>query len=175
MSNVLLPNNPDLLEVLERDLIHKIKDSVSKAGLGGNVYGVFSLDDLETKSAEDFCGGVAFGVGYQGTKPVTENAGQINTAKTGALQTCEVLFLVLVAAPMDEMCSKRLTGMKLLTILRQGIMGSSVSAVPGEPAGRNEVQRSWAFVGERPEVSESTSTMLYYTQQWRIVLPMKGN
>lgn len=175
MSNIFLPDNPDMLEVLERDLIQKIKEAVSKAGMNGNVFGVFSLDDLEHKKAEELCEGIAFGVGYQGIKPVTEHSSQLNPAKGPAVQMCDVMFLVLVAAPTDEMCSKRLTGMKLLSILRQGILGSSVKTVPGQPLGRNEVQRSWSFVQERPEVGESSDTILYYTQQWRIVLPMKGN
>lgn len=175
MSNKFLPDNPDMLEVLEKDLIKKIKVAVQAANISGSIHGVFSLDDLEKKTSDDLCGGIAFGVGYQGAAPITEHTDQLNPGKSNAVQQTDIRFMVLIAAPVDDLCSQRLTGMKLLTILRQGILGTSIESVPGQPAGRNEVQRTWTFVQEKPEVSESTETMLYYTQQWRLSLPMKGN
>jgi hypothetical protein len=175
MSNTFLLDNPDMLEVLEKDLIKKIKSALTAAGVSGCVHGVFSLDDLEKKTADELCAKIAFGVGYLGASPITEHTAQTNPAKGNAIQVSDVRFMVLVAAPVDDLCSQRLTGMKLLTILRQGILGTSIEEVPGQPAGRNQVQRSWVFVQEKPEVSESTETMLYYTQQWRLSLPMKGN
>lgn len=173
--NKFLPDNPDMLEVLEKDLIKKIKTTLTALQIRGTIHGVFSLDDLEKKTAEDLCGGIAFGVGYLGAATITEHAAQLNPGKSNAVQQADLRFVVLIAAPVDDLCSQRLTGMKLLTILRLGILGTSVESIPGQPAGRNEVQRSWVFVQEKPEVSESTETMLYYTQQWRLSLPMKGN
>lgn len=171
----LLNKRRDMLAVLEQDLITKIQDSVAAAGMNGVVHGVFSLDDLETKTAQSLCGGIAFGVGYMGIKPVTEHASQLNASKGNAAQSCDVFFTILVAAPVDEMCTQRLTGMQILTVLRQGILGTQIVEVQGEDPGRNAVPRTWIFVSEKPEVGESSVNMLYYTQVWRLVLPMTGN
>lgn len=168
-----LHDNPAFLEVLEQDLIDKLKNAVNNAGLCGHVYGVFSLDDLESKNAEDLNGGIAFGVAYQGMKPITEHRDQLNPGKGPAVQMADAFFMVLVAAPVAEFCNQRLTAHRLLTVLRQGILGKPVTA--GGSLGRNEVSRTWVFVQEKPETGESDEKMLYYTQVWRLVLPMKGN
>jgi hypothetical protein len=170
----ILNKREDFLEVLEADLIQKVKDSVKNKNIEGNVYGVFSLDDLENKNADDLGGGIAFGVGYQGLKPITEHAAQLNPGKSNAVQQCDVFFAILIAAPVNEFCNQRLTAHRLLTILRQGILGKSVVEGVG-PASRNSIQRAWVFVQEKPEVGESDEKMLYYTQVWRLVLPMTGN
>lgn len=171
----LLQDRRDFLTVLEKDLINKVKEAVAAAGMSGSVHGCFSLDDLENKNANDLCGGIAFGVGYLGITPVTEHASQLNPGKSNAVQNSDVMFTILVAAPVDELCSQRCTGMTLLTVLRQGILGRDVVIDLGEEPSRNAPTRTWFFVKEKPEVSESTENMLYYTQVWRLVLPMKGN
>jgi hypothetical protein len=168
-----LQDRQDQLIVLEKDLIKKIQDAVAAAGLTGCVHGVFSLDDLENKTEDSLQGGIAFGVAYQGIKPVTDRAPQLNPPQGNAVQMADYMFVVLIAAPVDEFCSQRLTASTLLTILRQGILGRAV--VEDGLTGRNSTQRCWNFVQEKPELSESTETMLYYTQVWRLVLPMKGN
>lgn len=162
----------EVLELLELDLIEKIRDAVTAAGLGSAIHGVFSLDDLEKKTEGSLNGRVAFGVAYQGITPVTEHK-ELNVAKGNAAAMADFIFAVLVAAPVDTLCSQRITATRLLTILRNGILGKSVNA--GEPQGRNSVARAWNFVQEKPEIGESSETMLYYTQVWRLVLPMKGN
>lgn len=171
----LLNQRKDMLSVLEKDLMLKIQDAVNVSGMNGHVYGVFSLDDLENKKAKDMCGGIAFGVGYLGTKPIVDHTPQLNPGKSNAVQSCDVIFTVLVAAPVDDMCSQRLTGMTLLSVLRMGILGKPVVEQEGVEPGRNQAVRTWVFVSEKPEVSESTQNMLYYTQVWRLVLPMTGN
>jgi len=171
----VLNKRRDMLAVLEQDLIQKISAAVGAAGMQGHVHGVFSLDDLENKTDASLCGGIAFGVGYLGTKPSSEGAPQLNVNKGNAVQSCDVMFTVLVAAPIDDLCTQRVTGMQLLTVLRQGILGSPVVEEPGTEPGRNQATRTWVFVNEKPEVGESTATMLYYTQVWRLVLPMTGN
>jgi hypothetical protein len=168
-----LQDRQDLLTVLENDLINKVKEAVCNVQIEGTVHGVFSLDDLEAKTADSLCGGIAFGIGYQGCSPITPDKPQLNPPQGNAVQMGNFMFMVLVAAPVDAFCSQRLTATTLLTILRQGILGKPV--VADKVLGRNEPQRTWTFVQEKPELSESTETMLYYTQVWRLVLPMKGN
>lgn len=171
----LLNKRRDMLAVLEEDLIVKIQETVAAAGMGGVVYGCFSLDDLENKKEADLCGGIAFGVGYLGIKPTTDHVSQLNVNKGNAVQSCDVMFTVLVAAPVNELCTQRLTALEILSVLRLGIMGTQVVENQGAVPGRNDPNRTWVFVSEKPEVSESTVNMLYYTQVWRLVLPMTGN
>lgn len=160
-----LKDDPDQLARLEKDLIDKACAALNEAEVNSMVYGVFSIDDLETKAEKDLDGRLAVGVGYQGcapkgshNNPTQGNVGGIN----------EVLFMIMFAAPSDEVCSQRYSATKIMTILRRSIAGS---AVPSD----ERTQRCWNFVREKPEIAESTPTMLYYTQLWRIETPLIGN
>lgn len=165
VNTTSLITDPDVLDRLEKDLIQKAVDALTAAEVASVVYGVFSLDELERKQAEELEGRMAVGVGYQGCKAMTlkDNAAQGNTA-VGT----EFFFLVMFAVPVDEVLSQRRTASQILSILRRGIVGSPI-------VDSARTQRTWTFVQEKPEVEDSTETMLYYTQVWRIVLPTKGN
>lgn len=163
----VLADSDDLLEILENDLKAKITAVLTSSSISASVHGVFSLDDLEKKTESEMCGGIGIGVGYQGCVPTTNHPAQNNPAPgANVVKTGDFLFVVLLAAPVDQLCTQRITALKLLTLLRSGIIGKQLTL------GRE--QRTWAFVQEKPEVDESTETVLYYTQVWRLVLPIKS-
>lgn len=163
----LLHDNPELLEILEADLRNKIVYLMNKNSLSSVVDGVFSLDDLENKTHDSIAMGMlAFGVAYQGCQPVNEaEAKRSNVDHGSGAQMGFFHFSVIIAARVDAMCSQRTTASRILTILRRGILQSEI------PLG-NRGTRTWGFVQERPEIADSTKEMLYYSQVWRICLPM---
>lgn len=165
---LLLNRNPDMVERMEDDLREKAALAYANVpDLEINVYGVFSLDHLETMLESDLCNGVGVGVGYAGSVPVTKEGPNLNTDRGSAAATLEFSFVIVLAVPTEESCGTRHNATKLLSLLRAGILG--------RPVGRDTTNRTWVFVGEKPEISASTKSMLYYSQVWQIALPTLGN
>ena len=164
MSKVLLQDNPQIVQILEKDLIEKALKALNANSISAKLHGVFSLDDLEAKTENDLDGFMAVGVGYQGCRPVgTQDVPAGGNRSTHA----EFLFMILFAAPTDAVTTQRHDATTMLSVLRRGIMGSPVAG--------SISQRPWQFVEEKPVIDESTRTMLYYTQVWRVKLPVNGN
>lgn len=157
----------DMISVMQDDLKDKVLAAAT--GSGAPVHGVFSIDDLETKTAADLCGtqgGHAFGVMYMGA---TGADGQLNTdRRSNAAQTQDYFFGIVLASPSSAVdnCSGD-TSTELLTRLRQAILGTPVTDTAET--------RTWQFVKEGPEISASTRDVLYYLQVWRLVLIGQGN
>lgn len=165
-----LQDDPDLIERLEKDLIAKATTAFTTAGVTGGVHGVFSLDQLETLNEADFCRKIAVGIGYMGCEVATRDSeartGQ-NPGSSNAARLLDFIFAVVLAVPTGEQCTERYDATKVLTILRKSIMGTPVT---GDVA-----NRKWMFAREFPNVSESSTQMLYYSQMWRLAIVNVGN
>lgn len=162
MPAYLLHQDPDMIEVLEKDLTEKITASLATAQMDMGVHGVFSLDDLEAMTVADLCSKMALGVAYAGAEDVTPAAPTTNSNAAGK---DTFSFLVVLAVPVTRPGSdNRLDGSKTLSILRQTLRGKPV-------ANAGPVPPRWYFVKELPQPSESDKTVLYYSQVWRLTLP----
>lgn len=168
-TGTMLHANPEQIEVMELDLAEKAKAALEAAGFTQNeiaVYGVFSLDDLETKSASEMCMGVTVGVGYLEATTLSATPANTNPSQSAGQQTLALRFMILVMVPPAQDCAGRYNGTKLLALLRQYILGSAVSG--------DERSKTWAFVRERPETEQSSQQMLIFSQVWQLVLPQIG-
>lgn len=162
MNPLPLTKDPALLDRLEQDLIDKSCLALDGASINAQVLGVFSIDDLESRTEKSLGGLLAVGVGYLGCRAVTT---QENTAQSQGRGMNEYRFMCLFAAPVDDQLSQRVYATTLLSVLRRGVLGSHIK----DEATRT--QRTWQFVEEQPVINESTRSMLYYTQVWRVLLP----
>lgn len=164
-----LNQDPDMVERMEKDLTSKVKEAFESAGVSSMVFGVFSLDDLETKSKDELCNKLAVGVGYVLSEPTAVSTNQkdpLNVGSVNAAKTVDFVFSIILAVPTGPECAERYSATKLLTVLRQSILGSTVSG--------DSTNRTWAFVKEAPNVAESTEEMLYYSQIWRVAVVIVG-
>lgn len=166
MNRPALKDDVDLLERMEKDLINKVADALNEYGVDSVVHGVFSIDDLENKTQKDLNGLLAVGVGYQGAS--RPGRGANNPTQGNAAAMGEYFFMIMFAAPSDAVCSQRYTATKVMTILRKAILGKPVDS-------DERTQRCWDFVQEKPETDVSEESMLYYTQLWRLAMPIIGN
>lgn len=155
------------IELLEDHLKGLCLQALNDNEISAVVDGVFSLDQLESLMESDLNGSIGVGIGYQGCQPVGESRGNPVPDPHVSLMN-QMLFMVLLAVPVDAVVSQRLSATRLLTVLRKGILGKQVDI------GKNGrgTQRPWEFVQEKPEIDESTKTMLYYTQVWRLSMPL---
>lgn len=168
----------DLIDQLERDLIQKAVQALKAADIGAKVYGVFSLDDLENQKEEDMDDLIAVGVGYQGAT----NTSIRNGTDKDKVDVAVFQFMILLACPSGPSSDVRAPATTVLGALRRGIRNSSVGSVeaPKTPdwqtvgirPAKGSTQRPWQWIQEVPQVEESTNTMLYYTQIWRLTLPV---
>lgn len=167
-----LVKDPDCLVRLEQHLMELSVDAFSRAGVDSNIFGVFSLDELERKAATELSRKVAVGVQYFRSAPLEIDfnpKGSASATGGGGARMVGHEFLVILAVPVDPVTntdSERYNVAKLLTILRRGIHGV--------PAAGDRTARPWGFLREAPNVSESTETMLYYSQVWLVALPLVG-
>lgn len=157
-----LIEDPALLERLEEDLLDKAEVALNASDIRSRVLGIFSIDDLEAKTEDELQGLLAVGVGYLGSRATTV---QGNTAQSQGRAMIEYRYMIVFAAPVDDQQSQRPYASTLLTVLRRGVLGSRIT----DP--KSPTQRTWEFVEEQPVISESSRTMLYYTQVWRLLLP----
>lgn len=160
-----LRTDPCLLDRLEEDLLDKIENIVNASDIASRLYGVFSVDDLEAKEAKELGTQMAIGVGYMGSRNQTNNNAP---DKGNVADLAEYRYMVLIACPVDPLCSERPDATRLLSLLRNNINNTDITD-------STRTQRRWKWVEEAPQISESDNTMLYYTQVWRIVLPVLGN
>lgn len=166
----ILNRDVTMIERMEGDLATKCGAALTQVSITAGVHGVFSLDDLEKKTEADLCGSIAIGVGYMGAEPThldSNPKAPLNVGKGEAVKSLDFMFTVILAVPTGADCMERYDATKILTVLRQKIMGSDVDG--------DQVQRTWAFVKEQPNIAASTDTMLYYSQVWRVALPSVGN
>lgn len=161
----MLNDDNDMIERMEGDLVAKAQLAYLAAALDANIHGVFSLDDLETINQADLCKKIGVGVGYAGAEPVTVHAPQGSQPGGKGVQMTDFLFHLILAVPHGEDCLERYSATRLLTILRRSING--------KPCDGDTASRTWAFVKEFPNITESTESMLYYSQVWRIMLPAR--
>lgn len=158
----LLHMNPDMIEVLETDLRTKVIATAAEASIDIGVAGVFSLDDLEELTVADLCKKLACGVAYLGAEDLTPHS---TTTNSNAARMSNFNFIVVVAVPVSKAGSEnRLDGSKMLTVMRQRLQNAKVVD--------SLTDVRWFFVKETPQPSESNNTILYYSQVWRIVLPI---
>lgn len=169
MATTLLNKDPAMIERMESDLTEKVRAALANVpDIELNVNGVFSLDHLETLLESDLCNGIGVGVAYLSTEPHAATAqGQGNVDRGNAAKSLDFSYIIVLAVPTEAACGQRHNATQLLTLLRLNILGSAV--------GGDRVQRTWDFVRERPEISDSTKTLLYYSQVWRVNIPSIGN
>ena len=161
-----LNQSNDMIERMEHDLVTKAQTAYANSGLTAKIHGVFSLDDLEDKEESDLCNGLAVGVGYAGAEAVHPKA-PMGTAPGGAApKMVDFIFHIILAVPHGTGCTERFDATRLLTALRFSILGTSCSA--------DSTNRTWAFEKEFPNITDSTDTMLYYSQVWRLAMPVVG-
>lgn len=163
-TNNMLNRDDQMIQRMELDLVEKAQTAYALAGLSANIHGIFSLDDLGVKEESDLCGLLAVGVGYAGAEP-SHPGGQLTTAPGGnAAKMVDFVFHLILAVPHGNGCVERYDATKLLTVLRRSILGSTCSG--------DTTNRTWAFVKELPNIADSTETMLYYSQVWRLAMPV---
>lgn len=159
----------DMIEVLELDLSTKAAAAFAAADIESNVFGVFSLDDLENKLENELQGRIAVGVSYKNCAPPEIDKNPKAGAAPGQGIAAKMLsyeFLVVLAVPTGAECTERYNATKLLTVLRRRIHGAPIAADAGS--------RPWNFLLEKPNPEASTATMLYYSQVWQVALPLVG-
>lgn len=169
MPSLLVHDNDSLMR-MEENLMELATNAFQTAGVHSGVFGVFSLDELESQIGKMLDSKVAIGVQYSHTRPleIDFNSKASATASGGnAARMVAHEFLVILAVPADQTENTRQARYnvaKLLTILRRAIHGAEVAG--------DRSARRWNFQWEKPNVSESTDTTLFYSQLWQVALPL---
>lgn len=155
---------------MEADLVAKVTTALSSQSRLNkvSVHGVFSLDDLERKQAEDLCNEIGVGVGYLSAISTSEKSRgtNLNVDQGNAAAMVEFRFVIVLAVPTDETCGTRYNATQLLSCMRRSILGSKIE--------NDLTNRTWRFISENPDISASTKQMLYYAQVWQVALPNSG-
>lgn len=162
MSMLNLDN--DMLERMETSLSSHAGAAITQSGVQASVFGVFSLDELEEKTIDDLCGKVALGVAYAGAEPPDSKPSMTSGPGGDTVKIVDYVFHVILAVPIGKNCLERYSATKLLTILRRGINGKFCD---GDAA-----NRTWQFVKEFPNVEASTADAIFYSQVWKIRIPL---
>lgn len=166
----LIHQQDDMIEQLELDLADKAAAAFTAANVDSSVFGVFSLDDLETKTENELQRRIAVGVAYSSAAPPEIDSNPKGSAAPGQGMAARMVayeFLVVLAVPTGPDCMERYNGTKLLSVLRRKIHGASIAV--------DAASRRWNFQREKPNPEASTETMLYYTQVWQVALPLVGS
>lgn len=160
----------EMLERMELDLAERVRDILQQEQVSAPVMGVFSIEDMEAMRESDVCASnsIAVGVGYNGAFARPRAQGNVDNA-TARPEIVDFVYGVILAVPASGDCALRPSAGRVLTALRLGIMGTGVAE--GHPGGR--IARTWEFVQESPSVRESSADLLYYSQVWRLSLPLK--
>jgi hypothetical protein len=164
----LVHSEDDMLTTYENDLVDKAKAIFEKSKLAATVLGIFSLDDLSGKLESELGNQIGVGCGYIKCEPA--NSADVPTATVDRSQKVQMLafeFMVILAVPVDEAGELRHNATTLLTLLRKGIAGQEIAG--------DRTSRTWTFVSEAPRIAESSDTLLYYAQVWRVVTPLVAN
>lgn len=165
----LLNKSFDMLDRMELDLAERARDVLRQEGVNASVSGVFSIEDMEKMRESDVCasGAIAVGVGYSGAVARPKGQGNVDNA-TARAEMVDFMFSIVLAVPGGENCEMRFDAGRVLSALRLGIMGRG----PAEKhPNMQSVARTWEFVQEGPNVRESSTELMYYSQAWRLSLP----
>ena len=168
MANYQLNRDINLIDVLENDLVTKAKAAYAPyPEIDIDIYGVFSLDHLEQLQESSLSNQLALGVAYLGAERTSDIPGvNVDRGPLG-VRMVTYSFIIVVAAPVTDQLANRHSATRLLTILRNKILGTFVVG--------DNTQRAWNIVREKPEISESNRNMLYYSQVWQVAMPTVGN
>jgi hypothetical protein len=152
-----------MLEYMEDDLKAKALAAYISKEIASSVYGIFSLDDLEEKEQSELGRQLVIGVGYVGAEPAPKEQERQSRPNQQSIDYLRYKFLILIAIPVDNGDAERYSATQLLTILRKGVAGIPIAG--------DRASRMWTFESEAPRIAESSSTMMYYAQVWRVDLP----
>jgi hypothetical protein len=165
---LMLNKDATMIARMEQDLIQKVQDAYDThlPDIDFIIHGVFSLDELEMLAEGDLNRGLTVGVGYLGAEINSPQA--TSTDRSASTRMINYSFIILLALPIQDSTASRCNVTELLTILRNAIFGSALCA-------GDRTQRTWNFVREKPEIAESSKTLLYYSQVWQAAMPTVGN
>lgn len=159
-----LQDEQNMIQVMELDLVTKVKQAFDASGLQASIFGVFSLDDLENRLIGDLCQRLAAGVGFYGVEPAPpEQNPNVTSARVKHLS---YIFHIIFAVPTGASCEERQKATALMQHCIKRILGTHIDG--------DTTNRTWDFVKAGPNISESTDTMLYYSQVWRVAIPVSG-
>ena len=171
-----LSRDLDMIEVMEKDLITKTQAAFSSTGDISQVMGVFSLDEVESIKLEDLCGKPLIAIGYKAGLPQDGPRLRNNSTPAGFF---EFDFGAILCMPVvstgykskDASCkaTARYKATRLLTIMRMAYINTPVAAT-GSTVAINPLV--WGFVMEAPLPAESSEKFMYYTQVWRLTVPI---
>src|SRR5471032_1552535 len=157
----ILNRDPAMLVRMEQDLIAKASATKSAyPGIDINIYGVFDLEDLSRLQESDLSNGIGVGVGYLGLDPFVPAPGTANAARAPAVKMMVFSFILLLAVPATDGDANRFNAATYLSMLRAQILGTTIDG--------DTTQKTWNLYREKPEIGESTRTMLYYSQVWQV-------
>lgn len=159
----LLHMRDDMLQYMEQDLMDKAHAAYEAAGVSSYVQGIFSLDDMEQKTLSELESKIGVGVGYHSADSLSRNMTGNPQDARGPVDFVAYNFLILIAIPVDNGDLERYSATKLLTVLRKGVAGKTIAG--------DRASRTWMFVNEAPRIAESSDTVMYYAQVWRVALP----
>ena len=163
-----LNQDTKMISIMEDDLKSKITVMINtNPDMNMRVHGVFSIDELEQKMESDLGGAIAVGVQYAGVSRVAPATGNGNPARGNSATNILISFSVILGVPTNDAGDERVPATELLTMLR--------FSIDGKPIGTERAQRTWEFILERPEVSASSNTMLYYAQVWQVAMQNCGS
>ena len=163
-----LPLNQDPLMVkrMEDSLVENCTAALKEYdSIDAVVFGIFSLDDMEKLMEGELGEKIAVGIGYLGSQPSTAIGGSQYNGEGGlAGKTLDFTFMVMLAVPANDQVPRRYDAAAILSILKFYTLGAAIED--------GRLQRPWMFVQEKPEIADSTRTMLYYSQLWRVTIPI---
>lgn len=157
-----------------RDVIQELHAELQQVLRGLPVFSqsgfaVFDVDDME-KQVEHSMVFPAVGVMYEGMMPQDTGkspGGTATSSESGSVVLLDVQFSVIIAlqygfAGQGE--DVKWSSFSLLDQSRSALLGYQKAN-----------KRPWRFVGERPEVQASDSTLVFYSQVWRTYVPFRGS
>lgn len=166
MAALPLNQDPFMAQRMEQSLISNCTDALAEyPDLNANVMGVFSLDDMEKLQESSLAERIAIGVALISITPVSARRDpQYNGEGGPAGKMLDFTFMVILGLPANDQYPRRFDASAILSILRFHTLGTGIED--------GRMQRPWEFVQEKPEIADSTRTMLYYSQLWRVTIPI---
>ncbi|MEG1121281.1 MAG: hypothetical protein RSE62_03660 [Citrobacter sp.] len=161
-----LNQDPLMIQRMEESLVANCRAALAAhETIDSVVYGIFSLDDMEKLQEGELGEKIAVGVGYLGSQPSSAVGGSQYNGEGGlGGKTIDFTFMAMLAVPANDQVPRRYDAGAILSILKFYTMGAAVED--------GRTQRPWMFVQEKPEIADSTRTMLYYSQLWRVTIPI---
>lgn len=166
-----LQDNEKIIQRMEADLVDKVRVALAINGVDALVAGVFSLDELESKQVNELCGKIGIGVSFLDVTPSeidTAPKTHGNVPVSTRAKSLDFRFLIITGIPTGSGCAAdRHNATDILTMFMMTILGATVDS--------DTTNRTWDFVKLVPNINESTENMLYYSQVWRVAIPLTGN